>query len=52
MKRHITLNIHQDKLPPTCSNDDTRSMMAHIMTHIEELEDCIESPHKCNPEDL
>ena len=52
LKRRITLNIHQDKLPPSCRQDDVRSMMADIMTHIEELEDCIESPHKCNPQDL
>jgi len=52
LKRHIALNIHQDKLPSMCSGDEIRTMMAAIMTHVEDLEKCTESPHTCNPQEL
>lgn len=52
LKRHIALNVHQDKLPSSCSNDEIKEMMTAIMSHLEEVEKCVEEPHKCNPQEL
>ena len=52
LKRHISLNVHQDKLPTYCNTEDIRDMMASVMAHLEDVEKCIESPHTCNPGDL
>mmetsp|Transcript_56022 Transcript_56022/g.112257 ORF Transcript_56022/g.112257 Transcript_56022/m.112257 type:complete len:252 (+) Transcript_56022:45-800(+) len=52
LKRHMSLNVHQDKLPPMCNNEEVRDMMSGIMTHLEDVEKCIESPHTCDPAEL
>ena len=52
LKRHISLNVHQDKLPVGCASDEMKEMMTAIMDHLEEVEACIETPHKCDPRDL
>ena len=52
LKRHISLNVHQDKLPTGCISDDMKELMMAIMTHMEEVEACIEEPHKCDPKEL
>lgn len=48
LKRHISLNVHGDKLPPYCNNANMKSFMTEVLTNVEELVDCVATPHTCS----
>ena len=50
--RHIALQIHTDKLPSTCRDDNVKEMMVSILENAEKIKECISEPHSCVRDEL
>ena len=50
--RNIAREIHSDKLPEGCRDSEFKGMMSTILGKVEQIRDCIQEPHTCDPSEL